>query len=74
MDAVLLRAVFVWILLHIILFFVEWYRYKHSNLSWFGFKNNGMFFLTQFVWVIDAFMLVVGIIVCVMYWVFLPIL
>ena len=46
MEDVLFRFLIVLALLHIILLFVEWYRYKHGNWSWYGFKNDGMLVIT----------------------------
>ena len=54
MVYVLFRLAIVWIVLHIILLFVEWYRYKHGNWSWYGFKNNGMLDVTYVILYIDT--------------------
>lgn len=70
---VLLRLAFVWIVLHIILFFVEMYRYKHSNLSWYGFKNVGMLEITYCVLAIDTLGIGIAIMSGLGYWVFQPI-
>ena len=72
MNVVLIRLIIVYVILHIILFFVEWYRYSHSNWSWYGFKNNGMLDITCIVLVIDTFLLVCGIIGAVGYWILKP--
>ena len=53
MENVLFRFIVVWIILHIILFFVEMYRYKHSTWSWHGFKNDGMLDITYGILFID---------------------
>lgn len=42
MNATLIRLIIVYVVLHFILFLVEWYRYSHSNWSWDGFKNDVM--------------------------------
>ena len=53
MGSVIFRFSIVWIMLHIILFFVERYRYNHSNWSWYGFKRDGMLEITYIIWAID---------------------
>ena len=73
MEIVLFRFIVVWITLHIILFFVEMYRYKHSTWSWCGFKNNGMFDITYFILFIDIASISVAIIMGLGYWIFQPI-
>ena len=73
MEYVLFRFAIVWIVLHIILFFVEMYRYKHSNWSWYGFKNNGMLDITYFVLSIDIFGVSAAIMIGIVYWIFQPI-
>lgn len=73
MVSVLFRFIFVWITLHIILFFVEMYRYKHSNWSWYGFKNNGMLEITYIILGIDTAGSAIGIITLIGYWIFQPI-
>lgn len=70
---VLFRLAFVWIALHIILFFVEMYRYKHSNWSWYGFKNDGMLDITYIILAIDEISVIIAIIMGVGYWIFQPI-
>ena len=65
-----LRLIGAYIALHIILFFVEWYRFKHSNWSWFGFKNDGMLGITYTLLFLDI-MVVVGSIII---WCLIPIL
>ena len=73
MGSVILRFIVVWIVLHIILFFVEGYRYKHSNWSWYGFKHNGMLEITYIILSVDAICSIVGIITLTGYWIFQPI-
>lgn len=73
MKVILLRFLVVWIILHIILYFVEKYRYKHSNWSWYGFKHNGMLSITYLILLID---MTGGIIVIsggLIYWILQPI-
>lgn len=69
MGEVLFRFSIVWFMLHLILFFIERYRYKHSNWSWYGFKNDGMLDITYIVWAIDrigGFLAIVG---GLLYWI-----
>ena len=73
MEEVLFRFIFVWFTLHIILFFIERYRYKHSTWSWYGFKHNGMLEITYFILFIDVVCLIAGIIMLIGYWIFQPI-
>jgi H+/Cl- antiporter ClcA len=70
---VLFRLAIVWVLLHIILFFVEMYRYKHSNWSWYGFKNNGMLDITYIILFIDVLGVSIAIMSGLGYWIFQPI-
>jgi H+/Cl- antiporter ClcA len=70
---VLFRLAIVWVLLHIILFFVEMYRYKHSNWSWYGFKNNGMLDITYIILYIDVLGVSIAIMSGLGYWIFQPI-
>lgn len=64
-----LKFLVVWIVLHVILFFVEWYRYKHSNWSWYGFKNDGMLDITYLVLIADAICGTLAIVVPLVYWI-----
>lgn len=73
MENVLLRLAIVWVVLHIILFFVETYRYKHSDWSWHGFKNDGMLDITYFILSIDALGVSIAILCGVGYWIFQPV-
>lgn len=73
MEEVLLRFLIVWVSLHIILFFVEWYRYKHCGWSWRDFKRLGMLDITYIVLFIDTFCYVVAIASILLYWIFEPI-
>ena len=66
------RFIVVWLVLHIILFFVERYRYKHSNWSWYGFKNNGMLTITYIVWALDKIGGMLAIVGGLAYWIFQP--
>lgn len=73
MESVIFRFIFVWFMLHIILFFVEMYRYKHSHWSWYGFKNEGMLAITYIILAIDTVGISIAIIVGLGYWIFQPI-
>lgn len=72
MNAVLIRLIIVYVILHVILFLVEWYRYSHSNWSWYGFKHDGMLTITYLVLVIDTFLIAGGIIGAIIYWIIQP--
>ena len=74
MEIVLFRFTVVWFILHIILFFVEMYRYKNSNWSWYGFKNNGMLDITCFILFIDMLGISIAIVMGLGYWILQPIL
>ena len=73
MGSVLLRFSIVWFILHIILFFIERYRYKHSNWSWYGFKHDGMLNITYLILFIDTVGSALGIIMLIGYWIFQPV-
>lgn len=73
MVAILFRFAIVWIALHIILFFIEMYRYKHSNWSWYGFKNFGMLNVTYSIVFIDVVGISIAIIMGLGYFILQPI-
>ena len=73
MEDVLFRLSIVWIVLHVILFFVERYRYKHGNWSWYGFKYNGMLVITYCILSIDILGVSAAIMIGIGYWIFQPI-
>lgn len=73
MEDVLFRFLIVLALLHIILLFVEWYRYKHGNWSWYGFKNDGMLVITYIILSIDKIGVIIALIIGLGYWVLQPI-
>lgn len=73
MKIVLLRFLIVWIALHIILYFIEKYRYKHSNWSWYGFKHDGMLSITYFVLFTDMIGGIIIILGGLIYWILQPI-
>ena len=64
--------VIVYVLLHVILFFVERYRYTHGHWSWYGFKENGMLGITYAVWFIDMLLITIGGVSVVGYWILQP--
>ena len=70
---VLFRCIIVWVVLHIVLFFIELYRYKHSVWSWEGFKQEGMLFITYFVWAIDGIGCWLTIVGWMLYFIFEPV-
>lgn len=72
MKIVLLKLLVIWIALHIILYFVEKYRYKHSNLSWYGFKEDGMLAITHLVLGIDIIIGMTIILIGLVYWILQP--
>lgn len=72
MEIALFRFVIVWIVLHIILFFVERYRYKHGNWSWYGFKNDGMLDITYAVIALDKICVIFAIFSGLIYWILQP--
>lgn len=73
MEDVLFRFAIVWTSLHIILLFVEMYRYKRSNWSWYSFKNNGMLYITYTILSIDIIGSCIAIITGLVYWILQPI-
>lgn len=73
MIDVLFRFGIVWVVLHIILFFVERYRYKHSSWSWYGFMNHGMLDITCIVLVADVIGSVIVIVGGLVLWILQPI-
>ena len=73
MEDALFRFSIVWALLHIILFFVEWYRYEHGNWSWYGFKNDGMLGITYIILFFDKIGVIITIIMGLGYWTLQPI-
>ena len=72
MNTSLASLIIVYVVLHVILFFVEWYRYSHSSWSWYGFKNNGMLWTTYIVLAIDTYLIAAIIIGAIIYWILQP--
>lgn len=54
--------VIVWALLHVSLFFIEWYRYMRNN-CWYGFKNEDILNITRVILFIDVIIIIAGIII-----------
>ena len=73
MESVIFRFSIIWILLHIILFFIERYRYNHTIMSWYAFKNYGMLDITYIILYIDVVGSIIGIIMLVGYFILQPI-
>lgn len=72
MGSVIFRFSIVWLVLHIILFFIERYRYKHSNSPWLFYEPKMLGF-TICVLSIDVTFLIIGILISIGYWIFQPI-
>ena len=72
MGSVIFRFIVVWFMLHIILFFIERYRYKHSNWSWYSFKRSGMLDITYIIIFIDRIGACIGTIMLIGYWIIQP--
>ena len=72
MDETLIRFIVVYVSLHVILFFVELYRFKHSNWTWYGFKENGMLEITHVIWALDTIGCWIAIVGGLIYWIFQP--
>ena len=73
MEDVLFRFFIVWASLHIILFFVEWYRYRNYEWSWSNFKRYGMLDITYFVLRVDTIGYIAAIAGGLLYWILEPI-
>ena len=56
------RVILLYILLHVVMFFVEWYRHNHCNMKWCYFLQYHITPLSQFLIVID-FLIAAGFIV-----------
>ena len=61
------RIIGLYIALHVILFLVERYKYKHSHLSWWGFKEHGMYGFTYLLVFFDM-LLIIGAIILWAIW------
>ncbi len=55
------RVIGLYTALHVILFCVEWYRYKHGTLSWYGFKEHRMYFLSHALIYLDILIILAAI-------------
>lgn len=72
MIGILIRFITVYVLLHIILFFVERYRFKHGAWSWYGFKRDGMLDITYIILALDEVGCGLAITGGLIYWIFQP--
>lgn len=52
------RLIGLYIALHVILFLMEWYKYKHSHFSWWGFKEHGMYAFTYLLVFFDMLLII----------------
>ena len=57
------RIIGIYIALHIILFFIEGYKYKNSTFSWHGFKENGMYAITYLLIFFDKLLIIGAILI-----------
>lgn len=73
MKIVLFRFAIVWIVLHILLFFIEWWRYKHNGLNLKYFCKNGMMDITRAILIIDITVGVILLFGFLMKWILQPI-
>ena len=73
MEIVLFRFIIVWIALHILLFFVEWWKYKNSsfNLKWF--LKDRMFIFTYLILSIDIILIIFFVGKHLIFWILQPI-
>lgn len=67
MEIVLFRFIIVWLVLHIILFFIEFYRYKHDDWNWY------MLDFTRLILAIDITVIIFTTIMGLGYWILHPI-
>lgn len=51
------RIIGLYVALHIILFCVEWHKYRHSTFSWYGFSRDGMYWFTYLLIFVDLFLM-----------------
>lgn len=56
------RIIGLYVALHVILFLIEWYKYKHSPLNWYGFKKHGMYDISYFLVFLDIILVMCAII------------
>ena len=73
MEIVLFRFAIVWIVLHILLFFIEWWRYKHNNLNFKYFWEYGMMDTTCGILIVDITVGIILIFGFSMKWILQPI-
>ena len=73
MKIVIFRFILFWGLIHIVLFFAEWYRYKHGNWSWSNFRRHGMLDITCIVFAVDIITVAIGFVGGIIHWIFSPV-
>jgi hypothetical protein len=62
--------VIAWALLHVPLYFIEWYRYIRDN-CWYNFNHDGVLIITKVVLFIDIIIIIASIIILGLgYWIF----
>ena len=57
------RIIGLYIALQIILFFIEGYKYKNITLSWYGFKEHGMYAITYLLIFFDMLLIIGAILI-----------
>lgn len=73
METVLFRFAIVWIILHILLFFIEWWRYKNSRFNFEWFLKNEMTALTYVILSIDILSIIFFVLGHLVHWILQPI-
>ena len=73
MEIVLFRFIIVWIVLHILLFFIEWWRYKNNCFNFEWFLKNEMTAITYVILSIDILSIIFFIGGHLIYWILQPI-
>ena len=73
MKIVLFRFAIVWIVLHILLFFIEWWRHKNSHFNFEWFLKNEMTALTYVILSIDILSIIFFVLGHLVYWILQPI-
>ena len=73
MEIVLFRFIIVWIALHILLFFVEWWKYKNGPFSLEWFLESEMFIFTYLILFIDIILIAFFVGKHLIFWILQPI-
>ena len=73
MEIAIFRFAIVWIILHILLFFIELWRYKNGSFRFKWFFENEMCYLTYFIIFIDIIAIVLFIGIHSIRWILQPI-